>query len=185
MPHAKSARDGENVWDLICKNINFGYIDPRWSREKILSGISQTEILLTEAMHGAIVADALRVPWIPIRTNTSILAFKWQDWCLSVGLNYQPQYVVIPQELYPMPLRVRLSKPYRNHWLNWLRQDKLRSLNPFWGDPHQSIAAQLVRIAKTSHPHLSNESQLEQLTVRLEERLEKLRADVALGCFID
>ncbi|GEA25926.1 exopolysaccharide glucosyl ketal-pyruvate-transferase [Microcystis aeruginosa NIES-4325] len=87
MPHYELAGKG---WETVCQKLGFGYIDPRWSVEQVLSSISETEILLAEAMHGAIIADALRVPWLPITTNSSILAFKWQDWCSSIGVEYQP-----------------------------------------------------------------------------------------------
>src|SRR5262249_35878333 len=47
------------------------------------------------ALHGAIAADTLRVPWIPVHDsrNDDTLLFKWQDWCLSVGLDHQPHFL--------------------------------------------------------------------------------------------
>jgi succinoglycan biosynthesis protein ExoV len=60
----------------------------------VLSEISHTKLLLAEALHGAIAADALRVPWIPVHDarNEDTLLFKWQDWCLSVALDHQPHF---------------------------------------------------------------------------------------------
>ena len=180
MPHAKSARYGNSVWASVCQQIDFGYIDPRSPVDSVLAAISQTEVLLTEAMHGAVVADALRVPWIPIMTNPNILAFKWQDWCRSLELEYQPQYVM-PWDVYPRAAQgIRSSLRYSRYWLNWLKQDRGRSL-PQIGKK-QLVATQLLRIAQT-RPHLSRESRLEQLTVELEARLEQLRLDVASGAF--
>src|SRR5439155_10040399 len=45
-----------------------------------------------ESLHGAIVADALRVPWVPlrIRRNPHTSPFKWEDWCSSMELPYGP-----------------------------------------------------------------------------------------------
>lgn len=37
-------------------------------------------------MHGAIVADAYRIPWIGVDMY-GINKFKWQDWMLSLGLD--------------------------------------------------------------------------------------------------
>ncbi|MBV5343049.1 hypothetical protein JZU68_05375, partial [bacterium] len=39
------------------------------------------------AMHGAILADALRVPWYPITNSTEILHFKWHDWFRSMNID--------------------------------------------------------------------------------------------------
>ena len=91
MPHWDSA----NEWiEGVCRDADIGYIDPRWPVERVLRAISETEVLLAEAMHGAIVADALRIPWIPVCSTPGVLPFKWLDWCNSVGLNYVPQTMV-------------------------------------------------------------------------------------------
>lgn len=37
-------------------------------------------------MHGAIVADAYRIPWIPVSSFDSFNNFKWKDWSLSLSL---------------------------------------------------------------------------------------------------
>jgi succinoglycan biosynthesis protein ExoV len=41
-------------------------------------------------MHAAIVADALRVPWIPVVLSPQSNSFKWLDWTLSLSLPYNP-----------------------------------------------------------------------------------------------
>ncbi len=159
MPHEASAK---SAWEAICKKIGFGYIDPCWSIESILSAISQTGILIAEAMHGAIVADALRVPWIPVYSSPRILQFKWRDWCSSIGVNYEPKQLLsfwLLQENASLTARAR----------NWAKE--------------KAVIAQLLRIAKTSRPSLSKDADLEQLTVELEERLEWLKQDVAAGAY--
>lgn len=84
MPHFSSSNDNyKNVFNSIGVN----YIDPTDDVEKIIKEINQTKILLTEAMHGAIVADAYRVHWIPIKSYESFNYFKWNDWALSNKLN--------------------------------------------------------------------------------------------------
>ncbi|MFN9674431.1 MAG: hypothetical protein ACK552_18435, partial [Microcystis sp.] len=47
MPHYELAGKG---WETVCQKLGFGYIDPRWSVEQVLSSISETEILLAEAL---------------------------------------------------------------------------------------------------------------------------------------
>lgn len=90
MPQISSVVSCADTWKNTCKDLGFGYIDPRDSVENVAHLISKTGTLLTESMHGAIVAEALRIPWIPIVTRSEILSFKWQDWCHSIGLEYDP-----------------------------------------------------------------------------------------------
>jgi succinoglycan biosynthesis protein ExoV len=93
MPQISSVVDQHDSWKQICDDLGFGYIDPRDSVEDSVKLIAETGTLLTESMHGAIVAEALRVPWVPVVTRREILAFKWHDWCDSVELDYEPSFV--------------------------------------------------------------------------------------------
>ncbi|MBE9124677.1 MULTISPECIES: polysaccharide pyruvyl transferase family protein [unclassified Coleofasciculus] len=187
MPHFKHAISASSAWASICEQLGFAYIDPCWSIEKVLSAISETEILIAEAMHGAIIADALRVPWIPIKTSANINSFKWQDWCLSLGIEYQPRYVMPLWDFYPVfpeapSTRLRI-RPEINYWIDWLKQEQLNVFNKIGGDPNQRVARQLMDIAKTAQPFLSDELIVERLTHELEARLEQFKNDVRIGCF--
>jgi succinoglycan biosynthesis protein ExoV len=46
--------------------------------------------VVADAMHAAIVADALRVPWVPVVLSPQSNSFKWLDWTLSLNLPYKP-----------------------------------------------------------------------------------------------
>jgi len=52
----------------LVEHIGWTYISPSESEASILSKIARSEILITSAMHGAIMADSYRVPWVPIIT---------------------------------------------------------------------------------------------------------------------
>ncbi|MEM7716000.1 MAG: polysaccharide pyruvyl transferase family protein [Cyanobacteria bacterium P01_A01_bin.68] len=163
MPHYELAGKG---WEIVCKELGFGYIDPRWTVEEVLSAISQTEVLLCEAMHGAIVADALRVPWIPVVTNSTILSFKWQDWCSSIGIEYKPNYIE------------RLQNPRE-------KQDLLTPLRLVRNKIRQRKASQaLKQIAMNQPSYLSEDSRIETLTQQLEEKLHLFQQDVEKGLFV-
>jgi succinoglycan biosynthesis protein ExoV len=56
--------------------------------ETVISAIRGCDLLVTEAMHGAIVADALRVPWVPFMP-LPMQHFKRFDWGESQGLDLQ------------------------------------------------------------------------------------------------
>ncbi len=88
IPHHASLRPGR--WDLASKAAGMQFGDPRSPVPKILNQIARAKLVVTEAMHGAILADTLRVPWIPVITSPIINAFKWRDWTMSLGLDYRP-----------------------------------------------------------------------------------------------
>jgi succinoglycan biosynthesis protein ExoV len=88
MPHQVSAMNGD--WKGICEQLGITYLDPAGEIHENLHLINRSKLVLADAMHAAIVADAMRVPWVPVKAYGHILDFKWQDWCQSLGMNYQP-----------------------------------------------------------------------------------------------
>lgn len=89
MPHCDSAEAFD--WRAVAHEAGLHYIDPRDTVDAVLGAIGQCEKLVAEAMHGAIAADALRVPWIAVRAYSHIADFKWQDWTESMQLRYRPE----------------------------------------------------------------------------------------------
>jgi succinoglycan biosynthesis protein ExoV len=79
-----------SYWKELLASIDINLIDPRDEVNHVIEELNKTEILFTEAMHGAIIADAYRIPWIPIRSKKTVNSFKWKDFCLSLDLKYQP-----------------------------------------------------------------------------------------------
>ncbi|MDQ2634976.1 MAG: polysaccharide pyruvyl transferase family protein [Pseudomonadota bacterium] len=88
VPHVSSTETG--AWEEICAELGITYIDPRWSFHEVFALIGNARLVLAEAMHGAIVADTLRVPFVPLVSSREISSFKWMDWTLSMGLPYRP-----------------------------------------------------------------------------------------------
>ncbi|MBX4991666.1 succinoglycan biosynthesis protein ExoV [Rhizobium binae] len=84
MPHYESAMYGS--WDKVCELAGIHYIDPRWSVEKVLTEISASHKVVSEAMHGCIISDALRVPWRAIRPIAPGNRAKWYDWASALDL---------------------------------------------------------------------------------------------------
>ena len=75
------------LWREACAAANIRYIDPLAPVPEICAGLASSSLVIAEAMHGAIVADAFRLPWIPVSTTARFNRFKWQDWALSLGLS--------------------------------------------------------------------------------------------------
>ena len=78
MPHHSSIPLFD--WQSTCKKLGFYYISPQQSVDSVLSKMQECNRIITEAMHGAIVADALRIPWCAVSYSPSFLKFKWEDW---------------------------------------------------------------------------------------------------------
>jgi succinoglycan biosynthesis protein ExoV len=180
IPHVEQAMLGEQLWVDACTEAGIRYIDPRWPIEQILSLISRTEVLLAEAMHGAIAAEALRVPWIPLTSSSRILSFKWMDWCASLNLDYQPAEIIPLVSCYPFEPN---KDEFNQNWLECLK----KSGSPLSDDTKMRrshlIATQLLEIAEKKQPNLSQDGQIECLTAELEERLFRFKNDVKSGKF--
>lgn len=89
MPHVGSFWCFQG-WQELLRQDDIHLIDPRDEPSKILRDIASCKVLLAEAMHGAIIADAIGVPWVPVKCYKSVNEFKWSDFCESLDLTYQP-----------------------------------------------------------------------------------------------
>ena len=88
IPHHVSAWNLD--WAAMCADAGIRYIDPRQSVDIVLKEISGSSAIITEAMHGAIISDAFRIPWMPVVFYDHILGAKWLDWTQSLSLDYAP-----------------------------------------------------------------------------------------------
>jgi succinoglycan biosynthesis protein ExoV len=147
IPHWEMAISGD--WKAVCQLAGIHYIDPRRTPDEVIADIAATSTLITEALHGAIVADALRVPWMPVSSKHTILDFKWHDWCGSVGLTYAP--TTVPTFWRP--------RPHVGALIN--------------GAKRLQAATTLAYLMKTGRPQLSRDGVLEN---RIERLLDVLGA---------
>lgn len=88
MPHHHALKEG--AWKEASRLAGVEFLSPRADSRASIARIRRARLVLADAMHAAIVADALRVPWVPVLTSPEINTFKWLDWTLSLGLPYQP-----------------------------------------------------------------------------------------------
>jgi hypothetical protein len=137
----------------VCASAGVNYINPSGGVEYVLAGIQGSEMVIAEAMHGAIVADALGIPWVPVRIYSQILALKWWDWCKSLGLEYNPRAFIAPAE----PATLGAS-------------------------PAAELERFLQRTASEGHPLLSDRGLLDAATSRLQELLQGVRSGRLTGC---
>jgi succinoglycan biosynthesis protein ExoV len=176
MPHFTQSIHGGQSWSEVCQLAGVNYIDARWPIEKVLTQISQTEVLLTEALHGAIIADSLRVPWICIQTALErLLPFKWQDWCESIQVAYRPYGLMELRDLKP-------QQGIQGIWkIRGSRAAIMTSLTHHYNK--QKTAEKMIDLTQRVQPNLSDDAHIEGLTVELETRLERFKQDVQAGKF--
>lgn len=83
-------------WQLFEKISGIHVINPTAHVETVINEINATEHLYTSAMHGAILADIYRVPWLRVRFNKTghesnfTSELKWQDWLRSINKSEIP-----------------------------------------------------------------------------------------------
>ncbi len=170
MPHWESARDG--AWKRICELAEMRYIDPRWPVETVLVEIAASSILVTEAMHGAIVADSLRIPWVPISPNGRHHP-KWYDWANSLGLNlkFSP---TAPSVLYEAVLPLfSQDAATQSRVIRYGLKVNLPMLNRLF---ERGAVAALKR-ASVAVPHMSSSAALARALETMRENLAQLRID--------
>jgi succinoglycan biosynthesis protein ExoV len=169
MPHFESLERG--AWPEAAAAAGLVLIDPRDDPSVILPAIAACRLLLSEAMHGVIVADAMRVPWIALRPLAQSHRAKWQDWADALGLRVRFQPLAassLPEWLHVSPLAA------------FHRGRRLLSLiGPvLHGAARRRFierAAQLLAVAAAGPPQLSAAGALDRCRTQMLERLVALR----------
>jgi succinoglycan biosynthesis protein ExoV len=161
MPHFVHNLD---AWRCVAKEIGMGFVDPQEDVEMVIQNVLDCEVLITEAMHGAIVADAFGRAWIPVTIgkDEEIIQFKWQDWCLTVNLTYRTNHLPL---LFELPPRADYFLKQHTRFTRFFARRALQN------------------IAKRVKPFLSNRQHLATREAQLLEKVEEFRRDVASGRF--
>ena len=175
IPHSQSSRYFE--WERVCDELGFKYISAQWDVETVLFEMSKCGTLLCEAMHGAIAADTLRIPWIPVSCYDFISAFKWKDWLSTMNLPYAPHTIT---SLYDIERGFAPRARMKNQVKRGLR--RLGIWSPEWTPPPPPATgpgefgravAELAEAAK-GPAYLSEERLLDTHVARYVDLLRKL-----------
>lgn len=167
MPHYQSLERG--LWAEACRLAGITLIDPTGPVETILPQLRGARLLITEAMHGAIVADALRVPWVAAQPLFWGHHRKWLDWAAAVEVD----------------LRFHALRPTTLLELYVLRTgrggDKGRALaisrSPLAALPNRlltHLAARNLRSLARETPQLSSDARIAEVTERAMGALDRL-----------
>jgi succinoglycan biosynthesis protein ExoV len=161
MPHFESAARG--AWRQVAQQSGVRLIDPRDDPRVVLDAIGGCKLLLSEALHGAIIADALRVPWIAVRPLVRIHRAKWDDWADTMDLNIR---------------FYRLPASTTDEWLGALPLGSMRAINRLFAQQYHRLrdlapedlvarASLALRQAVTAEPQLSADAALHRCQARM------------------
>ncbi len=171
MPHFESL--GRGAWHAAASAAGVRLIDPRGDPAAIIAAIGSCRVLLSEALHGAIVADALRVPWIALRPLAPAHRAKWHDWAATLDLRVAFHHLAassLPERLHASPLTSfrsgRRLLDRCSELLRCLAQGRFID-----------IAARALARAATAAPQLSGATALDRCQTRMLDRLDTLRRD--------
>jgi len=172
MPHWESLDRGD--WENVCRLAGVRFIDPRWPVQTVLDLIEGSDLVITEAMHGAIVADALRVPWIPVMPLHGSHRFKWFDWAESLDIDLRARKLV-PSSI-------------AECWVLATQREGRRVASPgrFLAPVFDAVnaglnhaaAARLNQLSR-AQPVLSADGGLARVVARLEQKAHEIRRDFA------
>lgn len=124
----------------VAETLGARVISPALGVEDFIAALTGCEEVVSEAMHGAIFADAYRVPWAGVRLDTPFTEgpsnrFKWQDWALSVSAPYR---------FARFPLVCNAPKKYRMRFFP--DAPKLPKIAPYGLSPDQALTDAQDRI---------------------------------------
>ena len=129
MPHYELLPYGN--WEQVCEMAGVAFLNPLADSEITVQQIRKSKLVIADAMHAAIVADALRVPWIPVVISRDHNTFKWLDWTMSLDIPYNP--AVIPASTLVEALR-NFSLRFWGNRLRFEERDResaIRKYNAF------------------------------------------------------
>lgn len=169
MPHHAALRRWD--WRRTCEEAGLIYLDPHADPLETMAQIANCDLVLADAMHAAIVADALRVPWFPLQISPINYVGKWHDWAASIRM---------PIHFQPLP---DLYDPLRASSVGNLRRQGLRRAVYEWRQGSSRRAAdkaaeRLQAYAKDYEPYLSRDEDFDRAVSDFEARLAAFRAEI-------
>lgn len=172
IPHCHSDASPIYEWKGICARAGVEHISPRRDSHWVIRAITSAERVITESMHGAIIADAFRIPWKPVSLVDNFNSFKWKDWTNS--LNMDVDITVLPRPVIKndpvshalLHVRERMSPFPAVEYRQAYRVDVKRT---------RKRLVSAIESIKTGDFYLSNENELLSCQDRIMGCLSELR----------
>ena len=179
MPHHRSEQYID--WQPICDQLGILFVSAAQPVEECLAKLRSCKRIITEAMHGAIIADAMRVPWTPVRFSPLFREDKWFDFAESMQLEL---------EFHVLPFVYQRSKPS----LKTLEKDAKKmisrafNIKPKWqelivgssgkiSDSTSELVESLRQVILLDRTYLSRDDVVESVSRRQYELVLQLEKD--------
>lgn len=78
---------GSEISNAVKQELDIEIVSPRENFRAVIDSIRNADLVLTESLHGAIIADAFRIPWRAVALSPVFNSFKWRDWSRSVDID--------------------------------------------------------------------------------------------------
>lgn len=155
VPHIRTHWWCGEALEPISRSLGWRYLTPDLPAEEFIDGVRNARLVVTEAMHGAILSDTMRVPWLPVALHQHN-EFKWEDWFLSVDMPYQCEH-----------LTPKLWNPKRNKAIASLKW-------PYQKWKMKRVKVQLQCLVDSASPVLSDDEVLERKKFQLREIVNEI-----------
>ncbi|WP_418647174.1 polysaccharide pyruvyl transferase family protein [Thauera butanivorans] len=174
IPHTLSSQYYD--WSGVCDDLGIHHVSAQWNVERVFREMTRCKVMVCEAMHGAIIADALRIPWIPAVCYDYISAFKWGDWLSTLDLPYQPSVITSlydpERNSLPVPrLKNKVKRGFARIGIaptNWTEPPPAKT-----GMKERARATLELKAALNRPPQLSKDSIIESHTNRYLDLLDQ------------
>lgn len=164
-------------WQALCDEAGLTFLSPLMPAEAFMARLSGARLVLAEAMHGAILADIVRVPWRAFSFGRQFNTSKWLDWSEALEIDLEVRSI---QGFYDPGYAANRSDGLGKHAARWLKagccahdlgKAKWRSITP----PSWQVARDKARVQRTLQALAAQDGQLSGA------RIFELRATQLLG----
>lgn len=164
------------AWPELCEAAGIHYISPMADKDFVLQEILKSEVVLAEAMHGAIVADTLGVPWVPVKAYPTINEFKWNDWGNSLNLQFSFHEISSMYESNDF-IAQKLSEKSKGLIPKFIFRGALSVIQQVYFNPKRAKVSKELESLKQAKTYLSDRDLLKSKGEILLEKLELLKKE--------
>ncbi|PFG51843.1 succinoglycan biosynthesis protein ExoV [Marinobacter sp. LV10R520-4] len=183
IPHHRSEQYVD--WEPICEAAGMKLVSTRQPVDRFIAEIRSCEKVISEAMHGAIAADAFRIPWVGTRFAPNFNEEKWLDWCEALDIRL---------ELHTLPTIYQNRPPFLRSLENYLKLnapnfiskgEKWKNLPVAFRKASSADVESLILALKTvdaeARINMSTDEKVAEITQKLNGQVKKLAADYKTG----